>query len=198
MKNEEKYFENLDIETDLAGEADVESVLQLQKENLGRVLSEEEREQQGFVTFETSPETLQDIVRCEGVVVAKINSRVVGYIIPVTPERASTMAFFESYLRLLETLRYHNKPVTEYRYCILAQDCVAKEHRGGGILEKLYEQLRAHSQGKYDILLSGIDPENQRSLAAHTRKIGFWVISEPREGVAWYTVLLDLKSHKQK
>jgi ribosomal protein S18 acetylase RimI-like enzyme len=57
----------------------------------------------------------------------------------------------------------------------MGQICVAKEFRGKGIVNMLYQKHKEMYSAQYDFILTEISTSNKRSLKAH-EKIGFQFI----------------------
>ena len=64
--------------------ADLEGILSLQLENLSTRLSQEEKNEQGFVTIQHNLEQLQAMHAIAPHVLAKENDQVVGYVLAMT------------------------------------------------------------------------------------------------------------------
>ncbi len=180
----------------LAEKEDLLPIIELQKVNLGRNLSDTEKAEQGFVSVETSLDLLTRINSQSGIIVARINNTVIGYIIRMTDADTDTIPLLKPFTARFPTITFEGKSLTEYRYCILGQVCIQKEYRGQGLLEKLYTEFRNQSAEKYDLAISEIGTSNPRSLHVHTTKIGFKVAQEySAEERNWYIVILDLRSN---
>lgn len=191
-------FEQLNVEIGLAKEEDLADILRLQQENLGQNISEAEKEKQGFVSLETPEKLLREILDQEGITVARINGKVVGYLMPMSVEQCKQALLLHPFIEKFETVKFENKPLNEYRYCILGQVCVDKQYRGKGILEKLYEELKSRLAKKYDIGISEIGANNPRSLHVHLDKLGFKITEQyTAQGKDWYIVTLDFRPFKK-
>jgi L-amino acid N-acyltransferase YncA len=89
---------------------------------------------------------------------------------------------------------YHGKKISEYRYLVVGQVCVAKEFRGKGVLNLCYQAYKKQFESKYDFAITEIAQKNIRSMKAHER-IGFKTIHQYREsnGMDWNIVVWDWK-----
>ena len=97
----------------------------------------------------------------------------------------------ESMFGLLEKLQWKDKPICGYRYYEMGQVCVAKEYRGKGVFEMLYQEHKKSYSNKYDLLVTMISTMNHRSLKAH-EKVGFeTVLIEKDELDEWAVVVWD-------
>ena len=68
---------------------------------------------------------------------------------------------------------------------------MAKDHRGKGVFEMLYQQHKKSYSHKFDLLVTQISTKNHRSLRAH-KKVGFeTAVVEKDELDEWVTVVWD-------
>ena len=94
-------------------------------------------------------------------------------------------------LNNLATLTYQGKPMNDYKYYMMGQICIAKEHRGQGLFDQLYEYHRKVNSDQYDILLTEVSTSNHRSLRAHER-VGFKTIHTYHDHMdEWNVVVWD-------
>jgi len=194
----EKYFEKPEVQTGLARPEDIDTILKLQQENLAENVGEQEKNQQGFVSVSTTKEQLEDIAQNEGITVAKVNEKVIGYLMPMTVEHAGGIPLLEPFIEKFKSLKIDSIPLTNLRHCVLGQVCIAKEHRGTGVLEKLYNDLKTRLAEEYDIGISEIGTNNPRSLHAHLDKIGLKIAEQySADGRDWYIVYLDFRDSKK-
>ncbi|MDD2487682.1 MAG: GNAT family N-acetyltransferase [Candidatus Gracilibacteria bacterium] len=178
----------------LAKEVDLQGIIDLQRKNLAFIVSDETKENDGFVSIETNIDLLSDISNDIGIIVAKYKKKVIGYLFAVTVGISKKMPILDKFVEDIGQYEYMGKNVDKYRYCILGQICIDNEHRGMGIFEKLYASFIDNLKGDYDIGIGGICSNNPRSLHVHMKKLGLEVVSEYSEGgKQWYIVVLDFK-----
>ena len=68
---------------------------------------------------------------------------------------------------------------------------LAKEYRGKGIFEMLYQQHKRSYSEKYDLLVTKISTNNHRSLKAH-EKVGFETVTIEKDNLdEWVVVVWD-------
>lgn len=180
----------------LASESDIESITRLQRKNLDKNLTEEEKQKEGFVSLETTNDDLSKIMENKDglIVVDKQNDHLRGYLISITQEYAKKLSFLDPLLQNIKELEYQGKKIEDYKYCILAQTAIEKESRGQGILEKLYAKLKNElaTQG-YELGISEIAESNEKSLGVHLNKIGLKKIGVyDFDNKKWVVVALDL------
>ena len=171
--------------------AELQQILDLQKQNLPKNISADELRSQGFVTFQHDIETLLKFHQLAPGVIVKDDDKVVAYALTVINEARHIFPPMESMFVLLEKLQWKNKSFNSYRYYEMGQICVAKDYRGKGIFQMLYQQHRKSYSRKYDLLVTKISTKNHRSLRAH-EKVGFeTVIIENDSLDEWAVVVWD-------
>jgi len=172
---------------------ELQQILHLQQQNLPQNISAQEIESQGFVTFQHNLETLQQFHRLAPSIIVKDADKVVAYALTVVNEARHVFPPMESMFVLLESLQWKNKPFNNYRYYEMGQICVAKDYRGQGVFEMLYQQHKRSFGHLYDLLVTKISTKNHRSLRAH-EKVGFeTIIVEKDELDEWVVVAWDWK-----
>lgn len=170
---------------------ELRQILDLQQQNLPKNISEEELRSQGFVTFEHSLKILEQFNQLAPSIIVKDDEKVVAYALTVVNEARDIFPPMESMFRLLETLQWKNKPFHQFRYYEMGQVCIAKDYRGKGIFEMLYQQHKKSYSEKYDLLVTKVSTKNHRSLKAH-QKVGFeTVIIEKDILDEWAVVVWD-------
>ena len=171
--------------------SELQQILDLQEQNLPKNISTEELRSQGFVTFQHDLETLQQFHQLAPSVIVKDNDKVVAYALTVVNEARHIFPPIESMFVLLETLQWKNQPFDDFRYYAMGQICVAKDYRGKGVFEMLYQQHKRSYSHKFDFLVTQISTKNHRSLRAH-EKVGFeTIIVEKDELDEWALVAWD-------
>ena len=76
-------------------------------------------------------------------------------------------------------------------YITMGQICVDKAYRRQGVFRALYQKMKEELKNKYDLLITEVDADNQRSLQAHYA-IGFKKLaSYLANGVEWQIVYWD-------
>lgn len=150
---------NLDIE--------LKQIIALQKENLPRNLTNEEKTKEGFLTVEHSLELLKEMnAVCKHTIVLE-NGKVVGYALSMHPK-------FAQEITVLKPMFQEIKKVmpTDTDYMIMGQICIARTHRGKGVFRKLYETMKTLMPKNFTKIITEIATKNTRSINAH-KAIGF-------------------------
>lgn len=170
---------------------DLEGIRALQLANLGRNISKEESDAEGFVTAEYSVEFLQLMHEAEPSIIAKDGDAVVGYALVATKEVCRQHPLLRDLLQSIEALSYCGTSLTNVPFVIVGQLCVAKDYRGKGLAWKMYEQYRTLLSGKYACAITEVAVSNERSMRAHL-KSGFKTVTTAEyNGVNFNIVLFD-------
>jgi predicted GNAT superfamily acetyltransferase len=171
-------------------DADLQQIIELQRENLVRHLDQKEIEEQGFVTVVHQLEDLKKMNEVEQSVVAKHNDRVIAYLIAMTVAARNDIPVLVPMFELFGRLEYEHKPISQWRYMVVGQVCVAKAYRGQGVLDAAYNEYKNQFQHRYDFAITEIAVSNQRSLKGHQR-VGFKEIHRytAPDGETWSIVL---------
>jgi hypothetical protein len=152
--------------------ADFEGILALQRANLKRSLSERESGEQGFVTLVHTLDVLERMHELAPSVVAKSGSDVVGYALTMLVEARPLVPALAPMFEQIERASLRGVPLTERRFYVMGQICVARAFRSRGVFEALYAEHDARYAGRFDCLVTEISSSNARSLRAHAR-VGF-------------------------
>jgi ribosomal protein S18 acetylase RimI-like enzyme len=161
----------------------------LNQQNLKQNLNKETQAQEGFVTWLYSIELLQKMHSLSPSVIVKENGKVVAYALTTLKESKAFHPDLETMFRNLESVQYENQALYSYCFYCMGQICVAKEHRGKGIVNKLYQKHKEVYRKHYDFLLTEISTSNPRSLKAHER-IGFQTIYTYRDSMDEWNVVV--------
>lgn len=74
---------------------------------------------------------------------------------------------------------------------MVGQLCVAKNYRGIGLAQQMYQQFKNALAEEFDYCITDVASNNQRSLKAHI-KTGFEIIDSVNYGgIGWDIVLWD-------
>ncbi len=167
---------------------ELQQILQLQKENLVQFITEDESRSQGFVTMHHSPEVLLRMHEMAPSVIIKDNDRLVAYALTMLKECRHLVPALQSMFDLFDNLSWKNKPLNSYRYYVMGQICVAKQYRGKGLVNELYQYHKTIYSTQFDLFLTEIATRNHRSLKAH-EKAGFQTIHIYRDHLDEWAVV---------
>lgn len=165
------------IDYKLAKKEDMDGILDLQAKNLVTNLKDDEKGD-GFVTTPFTVEQINSLIDLDGVFIAKDGEKVVSYVMCASWHYWVAWPMFEYMASFLETLKFNNTTLTmdnSYQYGPI---CVAKEYRGSGVFENIFEFARKNMSKRFPILVTFINKINTRSYEAHVRKLGLSVVTE--------------------
>ncbi len=170
----------------LAGPQHITQILALQGRSSARLVTDlEERQAQGYVSFETTIELLNKLREEIGIVVAvNADDNVVGYEIPISLKTAAETGFFENYLKGIGGLTACERPFDTDNSVIIAQICLDSVFKGQGLDVKLHQALTGlitHTSKSVEYILTGISATNPRSQRAAIRN-GFQHLADYQEG----------------
>lgn len=171
---------------------DLETIIQLQKDNLRQALTEEAIQSQGFVTVQHSLDQLKKMNDIEKHLVAKDGDKVIGYVLAMTEESKFDIPMLIPMFDFFSKVFYRGKKISDHHFIVVGQVCIDKHYRGQGIFDKCYQEYEQYYKGKYDFAITDIARANTRSLKAHKR-IGFKEIHSyvGHDTVEWVIVLWD-------
>lgn len=182
---------------DAASDEDLRQILALQRANLPHALDQEERREQGFVTLQHDLPLLREMNSPHAHIVATPaqSDEVIAYALTMLQKFRGRLPALDPMFDQLDRLEYRGRPLTEWRYFIMGQVCVARLHRGFGLVERLYALQRQSMAPHFDLAITEIDRANPRSIRAH-EKAGFQVLHEYRAntGAQWLIVASELRA----
>jgi ribosomal protein S18 acetylase RimI-like enzyme len=154
---------------------ELEGILALQRANLRRNLSDADAAQQGFLTAEYTLPFLHAMNAARPSIIAIDQSQVVGYALVATPSIRDGHPFIRSLFEAIDGIPWGKGCLGDCPYVVVGQLCVGREHRGQGLVQRLYRHFRETLQADYHCAVTDIARENTRSLRAH-QATGFQVI----------------------
>ncbi|MBI5915053.1 MAG: GNAT family N-acetyltransferase [Bacteroidetes bacterium] len=182
--------------TTIADNEDIRQVLALQQANLSTRVSDEIASSQGFVTVQHNFDLLQKMNGAVPQVIAKAGDQVVGYALVMLPSFQDLVPVLKPMFVVFDGLDYDGKKVSDYRYYVMGQICVADGYRGMGIFDGLYLKHKELFSGSFDFCITEIATRNTRSLRAH-RRVGFETIHTFRDETdLWEIVVWDWSGEK--
>jgi ribosomal protein S18 acetylase RimI-like enzyme len=171
--------------------AELEGILQLQKENLRKNIVPEEALSQGFVTAEYTIGFLEQMHQGCPSVIAKDGDRVVGYALATIRETGLAHDLLADLFTCIDTKTYRQILLKNTHYVVVGQLCVAKGYRGLGLVQQMYQHYKECLSGEFDYCITDVAQDNPRSLKAHI-KSGFQVLdSLTYDGNGFDIVLWD-------
>ncbi|WP_310489488.1 GNAT family acetyltransferase [Chamaesiphon sp. VAR_69_metabat_338] len=172
----------------LAIESDFEGILALQSRNLYANLAAEALAG-GFVTTPFTPDLLRQLSIQSGVFVAEDGGKIVGYVLAGDWDFFSQWGIFRLMMARLPDLKFQGRELTVDRTFQYGPVCIDASCRGSNLLPELYNLMRSSFAPKFPIGITFINKINERSFAAHTRKLGLEIIDEFEfNGNSFYTL----------
>lgn len=172
---------------------ELQQVLALQQKYLVGNIGKEEMQSEGFLTVQHTPEMLQQMHLLAPSIIIKDGKRVVAYALVMLRECRSLIPALMPMFDSFDRLQWQDKPLSDYRFYVMGQVCVAKEYRGQGLFDMLYQHHRKVYQPQFDFILTEVATRNKRSLRAHER-VGFETIHIYTDELdTWAVVLWDWK-----
>ncbi|HYH15688.1 MAG TPA: GNAT family N-acetyltransferase [Flavisolibacter sp.] len=175
--------------TQVSTAEELQQIHALNQQNLKQNVSPEEQAQEGFVSWLYTVDLLEQMHQLAPSIIVKDGDKVVGYALATLPEARSFHQDLEEMFHNLEAVRYKGKPLFDYRFYCMGQICVAKEYRGLGLVNSLYQKHKEVYSTAYDFLLTEISTRNPRSQKAH-EKVGFQTIHTHRDGMDEWNVVV--------
>ncbi len=141
---------------------ELEQILSLQKMNLRSSITQQEMESEGFLTVSHTSEMLSRMNRVCAHVIAKFNDDLAGYALCMHPRFAEDIPILKPMFEKIDSI-LGNK----ISYMAMGQICIAKSYRKMGVFAGLYSYMRDELKETYQMIITEVDAENQRSLKAH-------------------------------
>ena len=164
----------------------------LQRRYLVGALSEEQQALEGFVFAEHTLPLLRRMAAQAPQAIAILGRRVIGYCLSLPLSMRGELPILRPMFEEFDRCVYRERPLCEYSLIVGGQVCVDRDHRGKGLLARLYEQVRASLPFRCDLCVTEIATRNVVSVRAHER-MGFKTISTYSDGQEeWVIVVWDL------
>lgn len=174
-------------------EDELQQIHHLNQQNLKQNLDKEAQKLEGFVTWLYSLDLLKEMHQLSPSIIVKEEKKITGYALTALKESKAFHPDLKNMFSNLEAIQYKNQLLSSFRFYCMGQICVAKEFRGKGIVNMLYQKHKEVYSELYDFLLTEISTNNPRSLKAH-EKIGFESIYTYKDSVdEWNVVIWNWK-----
>lgn len=156
---------------------DIPGIILLEKKYHINSISDEDKAD-GFIGSFFSENKLKRLIEEESLAVACYGDKVVGFAVAASWYFWATWPVFQPMIDDLPNIKYKDRILSVNNSYQYGPVCIDKAYRGSEVLPNLFECLRLMMKERYPILVTYINPINQRSLQAHTRKLGLDVVSE--------------------
>lgn len=170
-------------------DGELHQILDLQKRNHPDLLTDEERQSQGFVTVKHDFETLEAMNTPFAHSLAISDDRVVGYALTMERSMKARIPILQPMFATLDTIYIQNRKMSDEGYIVMGQICVEKIFRGKGVFRGLYSHMRSRLRPHFRYLITEISERNTRSLNAHSA-VGFQklITYDAPDGERWVIV----------
>ena len=137
----------------------------------------EEDKKNGFVTTLFTAEQFQELIEREnGISLACDGDTVAGYAMAGSWEFWSKWPLFQHMIADLPNVSYLGRTLNTQNSYQYGPVCIDMAYRGQGVLKALFRYSTSHMSSRFPILITFINQINERSYAAHTKKVGLEVI----------------------
>jgi hypothetical protein len=137
----------------------------------------EEDKKNGFVTTLFTSEQFSELIEQEnGISLACDGDTLAGYAMAGSWEFWSKWPLFQQMIADLPNIEYLGHTLSTQNSYQYGPVCIDMAYRGQGVLNALFRFSTSQMSSRYPILITFINQINERSFAAHTRKVGLEVI----------------------
>jgi hypothetical protein len=158
-------------------ESDFDGILDLQARNLYANLPVAELAG-GFVMTPFTPDLLRELLVQNGVFIAEWEGQIVGYLLAGDWTFFSQWEVFRLMIDRLSELRFQGRSIAIEHSFQYGPICLDRAVRGSEVFPQLFDLMSVNFSLKFPIGVTFINKLNQRSFAAHTRKLGLEIIDE--------------------
>lgn len=119
---------------------------------------------------------LSELVNHHWVMVAEVDSTIIGYVIAGRWTFFEAWPIYRSLLNRLPQLSWDGPKLTKNNSCQYGPIWVHQTYRGTGVFEALVNGIRSVVSPHFSYMLTFIAEENERSFAAHSGKANMQVV----------------------
>lgn len=161
-------------------------ILDLQRKNLRSSLSTSESNDQGFVTMQYTFDELKKMHEAKPHLVILLDDHVIGYALAMPRTYRHFFSELEPMFNMIDAQISKDPPTLESDYLVMGQVCIAKEFRGTGLFQQLYDVYLKHYKPLFNMIVTEIATMNKRSIRAH-KNVGFIDVAThtDNEGIEW-------------
>ena len=166
---------------------ELNQILRLQRSNIPAAISEEEKQNEGFVTVQHTFKILKAMNDKCAHIIAVHNSHVIGYALSMDKSFRDTIDVLKP---MFDKIDKHTK---KQSYIVMGQICIDKKYRKQGVFRGLYNSMKMQLSNSFDAIITEVDRKNIRSLNAHYA-IGFNILYSYRSNNQdWEILIWDIK-----
>ena len=172
---------------------DIEQILALQQLNLKTNISDETKQDQGFLTVCHTTEQLVLMRNTTPQIVATVDGKVIAFALAMLPSLGNLIPDLKPMFDICDNILWNGKLIGECKYYVMGQICVSEAFRGQGIFDNLYQTHKSLYKDQFDLCVTEISTSNKRSQRAHER-VGFETIHIHEDHVdEWNVVAWKLR-----
>ncbi|HTY79520.1 MAG TPA: hypothetical protein VMI34_16965 [Candidatus Bathyarchaeia archaeon] len=149
----------------LAARADLPAVQALLEALYVDNLSETERAQ-GFLSVRFTVEDLAQMVAEAGIVIARDAARIAGAVCSSPWRPGQWSGVLGAMSRQIEVTAFEGRPLASRRLIVFGPAAMAPAYRGRHVLRQLFEALRRHAAGRWDIGVVFVAHSNPHSMGS--------------------------------
>lgn len=165
-------------------------ILNLQKENLRYLISDEVSEKEGFVTLKHDFNTLKKMNDACAHCIAKRDGKVVGYALSMLQEFKNDIPILVPMFKEIDQVIQEQN--LSSNYIVMGQICIDKNARGIGVFRGLYQYMVQELKNDFDAIITEVDIKNTRSCNAH-KAVGFKFLKNyTSNDQLWEVIILRL------
>ena len=155
---------------------DIPQILALQQKYHIASIREQDKKD-GFMTTLFAAELLEELIeREQGIVIACDDTHVAAYAMAGSWSYWSKWPLFQHMIADLGNTEYLGRTLTTENSYQYGPICIDMAYRGRGVLESIFRFSARQMSRRYQILITFINQINERSYAAHTKKVGLELI----------------------
>ncbi len=144
--------------------SELEGIKSLQDQNLKKNLSKADAETEGFVTAEYSIDFLQSLHEKSPSIIAKDDDLVVGYALVALKSIREQHELLADLFNSIDKIAYKGRLLKNSNYVVVGQLCVAKNYRGHGLVQQMYQHFKTSMSGKFEYCLTDIANNNHQVI----------------------------------
>lgn len=164
-----------------SSDSELQQILSLQQKNLPSALTEEEKSKEGFVTVVHTFEILKKMNEACPHIIAMANDKVIAYALSMHPKFGNQIEVLVPMFNEIEKLELTD-------FIAMGQICIDKQFRRKGVFRQLYQTMKTTVFPEFSSIVTEVDAENKRSLAAH-QAIGFTDLTGYWSGSTFWKII---------
>lgn len=150
----------------------LQQILDLQRINLKSHLSPSVCDEAGFVTMQYSFDQLKKMHQETPHLVILLDDQVIGYALAMPGQFGKLFPGLDPMFQITHDQLLNIPSSVSKDFLVMGQVCIAKEFRGTGLFQRLYDVYLNKYIPQFGLVVTEIAAINKRSMSAH-KKVGF-------------------------